>query len=674
MHQTDAPPAEGPQSEEFQPDGLQPDGARRDGVAVQAPSVEQALALLSGGDAERAAGMVRAILREDASDAEAWHAMACIARAGGDAPSAVALAGRAIGLRPEGHFHITLAHALLEQGHAEPARAAAHVAVMTVPRDPRAHEAMAAILEALGRVQDAERALRTALKLRPLDCEKYLGLAAFLARNGQVGEAVRVSEKALRLAPETLFAHNQHALLLERAGRIREAEPFFAAVAAAFPQDAAALANYGAALFASGAFEKARDVLQDSARRVPDAPETRTNLGLVQMALGRLDDAARELGAALALRPQDARLAVNYGTVLADLGRRGEAEALFRAVESWPVSEQDRARARFNLGTLLLAEGRFQEGWQAFEARQHLLPASYTEDLPQWDGAETAGGPVLLYAEQGLGDTLQFLRYVEPARERAPLLLAVPDVLRALVARMEPVRDGRVTLLRKGQTARALGAVACCSLLSLPARLGLDAPYPWRRLLSLPELAEGLSEEGAGFSDPGFSDESEKSSPDAQPLRVGLCWAGNPNYRFDRRRSMAPDCLAPLAEVPGVVFQSLQRESEAGVLPFPVVPLPNGDMLGTARLMAGLDVVVTVDTVIAHLAGFLGKPVWLLNRFGGDWRWEGGSTRQGPDGQPENLWYPSLRLFSQSVFGEGNGPWEKPVQAVADALRKLVRM
>ncbi|GBR22335.1 tetratricopeptide repeat protein [Acetobacter orleanensis] len=649
------------------------------GMAAQEPSVEQALALLSVGDAERAASLLRNLLREDASDAEAWHAMACVARAGGDAQSAVALAGRAIGLRPEGHFHITLAHALLEQGHAEPARAAANVAVMTTPRDPRAHEAMAAVLEAQNRMRDAEQALRTALKLRPLDCEKHLSLAAFLARTGQVAEAVRLSEKAIRLAPEAVFAHNQHAVLLERAGRMREAEPFFATVAKAFPQDAAALANYGAALFATGAFEKARDVLQQSAHRVPDAPETRTNLGLVQMALGALDEAEQELGAALALRQQDARLAVNYGTVLADLGRRREAEALFRQVENWPTSEQDRARARFNLSTVLLAQGRLEEGWQAFEARQTLLPSGvflgHTEGLPQWDGIDTGGHPVALYAEQGLGDTLQFIRYVEPALERAPLLLAVPDALRALVARMEPVRTGRVTLLQKGQTAQAVGAVACCSLLSLPARLGLNAPYPWRQLVSLPDaegdhLAKGHYEASAHKS---FGGE-KKPQPRAKPLRVGLCWAGNPGYRFDRRRSMNPACLAPLAEVPGVAFQSLQRGQAEADLPFPAVVLPEGDMLSTARLIAGLDVVVTVDTVIAHLAGLLGKPVWLLNRFGGDWRWADGSIGQGAEGQEESLWYPSLRLFSQSTYGEGNGPWEQPVKAVAEALRKLVKM
>lgn len=645
---------------------------QKNGMATQEPSVEQALAVLSVGDAERAATLLRALLREDASDAEAWHAMACVARAGGDAQSAIALAGRAIGLRPEGHFHITLAYALLEQGHAEPARAAANVAVMTTPRDPRAHEVMATILEAENRVQEAEVALRTALRLRPLDCEKHLSLAAFLARHGRVAEAVQTSEKALRLAPENIFAHNQHAVLLERAGRMREAEPFFAVVATAFPQDAVALANYGAALFAKGDFEEARSLLQDSVRRAPDAPETRTNLGLVQMALGALDEAEQELGAALALRKHDARLAVNYGTVLSDLGRRQEAEALFRQVENWEASEQDRARARFNLGTVLLAEGRFHEGWQAFEARQSLLPARHTEELPQWDGADAAGAPVLLYAEQGLGDTLQFLRYVEPALERAPILLAVPEGLHSLVAQMESVQAGRVTLLAKGQTARSAGAVACCSLLSLPARLGLDAPYRWTQVFQEAE-AGGLSEGQARVPLRGPGDGVALQSA-AKPLRVGLCWAGNPSYRFDRRRSMAPACLAPLADVPDVAFQSLQRDHAGKELPFSVTPLPDGDMLSTARLLAGLDVVITVDTVIAHLAGVLGKPVWLLNRFGGDWRWAEGSTRALPDGRAENLWYPSLRLFSQAVPGEGNVPWEKPVKAVAEALHKLVKM
>ena len=617
-----------------------------------APSVSVALALLAAGNAERAAEMLRSLLRANSQDAEAWHAMACVARAGGDAQSAVGLAGRAIHITPEPHFHITLGLALLALGHVEPARAAVHVAVLGTPRDPRAHQAMAEILEAQGRLADAGQALRNALRLRPLEAARHLELAAFLARHGQTAEALQISENAVALAPQDIFTQNQHALLLERAGRTAQAEPYFAAVATALPHDAAALANYGAALFATGAFDQARYVLLESAARNPNAAETRSNLGLVLMALGALPQAEQELGAACRLRPVDARLAVNYGTVLVDLGRREEAETMFRHSMTSAASEQDKARATFNLGTLLLAEGRFQEGWKRFEARKQILPAGRTENLPSWDG-QPQQAPVLLYAEQGLGDTVQFLRYVLPAASRAPVILAVPESLQALVSATAYARQTGVTVLPAGAKAREYGAVAACSLLSLPHVMGLAMPLSWQTVCDPASLA------GA-----------EQKTDDAA-LKVGLCWSGNPDYRFDRRRSLAPDGLMPLAEVEGVTFQSLQKQGEAPS--FPILPLPEGDMLVTARVMAGLDVVITVDTVIAHLAGMMGKPVWLLNRFGGDWRWEKGSTAIGADGQPHNLWYPSLRVFGQSEPGEGASPWQQPVEAVTQALRALVR-
>ncbi|MCP1195238.1 tetratricopeptide repeat protein [Acetobacter senegalensis] len=617
------------------------------------PSVSAALALLGVGNAEKAAEMLRGLLRDNSADAEAWHGMACVARAGGENQSAVGLAGRAIQISPEPHFHITLGLALLALGHQEAARAAVHVAVLGTPRDPRAHQAMAEVLEAQGRVDDAGQALRNALRLRPLEAVRHLELAAFLARHGQTGEAVSVSEKAVALAPQDTFTQNQHALLLERTGRMAEAEPYFATVAAALPHDAAALANYGAALFSTGAFETARSVLEEAIALRPDSAETRGNLGLVLMALGALPKAAEELKAAHKLRPEDVRLAVNYGTVLADLGRRDEAEELFRNGMASATSEQDRARAVFNLGTLLLGEGRFHEGWLRFEARKLILPAGRTENLPSWDG-QPQHAPVLIYAEQGLGDTLQFLRYVLPAAARAPVILAVPDGLQTLVAATAYGQHPKVTVLPVRAKAQDLGAIAACSLLSLPHVLGLDAPLPWQNVC-----------------DPTIWADTDTQSDDETLLQVGLCWSGNPNYRFDRRRSLTPDVLAPLAHIEGVSFQSLQKQ---GALPdFPVMPLPEGDMLVTARVIAGLDVVITVDTVIAHLAGMMGKPVWLLNRFGGDWRWEEGSSRRDAEGDSHNLWYPSLRVFTQPEPGEGAAPWAEPVEAVKHALRALVR-
>ncbi len=611
--------------------------------------VESALVLLAQGNAEQALRVLQNCLQQNPQHAGALHGMACVARAGGDNRAAVALAAKAVQLQAEPHFHITLGLALLAEGQVEAARAAVHVAVLASPRDPRAHDAMASVLEAQQRIAEAERALRTAIKLRPLEQERHLALAAFLSRHGQLEKAIEVSGKALRLDKQNLFAQNLHGMILHGAGKSAEAEPYFRVVAAELPTSAPALANHGAVLFATRSYEEARDVLAKSAKLEPKAAETRSNLGLVYMALGRLQEAAQELQAACTLQQGDARLMLNYATVLADLGKSKQAEALFCKVETLAGKGMDAARARMNRGVLYLAEGRFAEGWKLFEARQHLVaPPACTAGLPQWDGTAQEN-PVLLYAEQGLGDVLQFLRYVVPAAQRVSVLLYVPQSIRSFVQQMDLAHLPHVTMYTGQHTPKAMCA---CGLMSLPDVLGMEAPFAWQ-----PDIA-GV----------------HKSPPRTKAaLNIGLCWAGSPTYQFDRRRSINPQLLEPLGRLGNVVFQSLQKNTDGQQPSFPIMELPQGDVLETARIMAGLDVVITVDTMIAHLGGLLGVPVLLLDRFGGDWRWTGGSTITQPDGEVRSLWYPSVRVIRQPQAGEGDAPWQPCIATVVQILQKMVQ-
>lgn len=610
--------------------------------------VESALELLAQGNAEQALRVLQDGLRENPHHAGALHAMACVARAGGDNRAAVALAAKAVQLQAEPHFHITLGLALLAEGKVEAARAAIHVAVLASPRDPRVHDAMASVLEAQQRIAEAERALRTAIKLRPLEQERHLALAAFLSRHAQMEKAIDVSGKALRLNAQNLFAQNLHGMILHGAGKVAEAEPYFRRVAAELPTSAPALANHGAALFATRNYEEARNVLEKSAQLEPKAAETRSNLGLVCMALGQLKEAAQELQAACALQHHDARLMLNYGTVLADLGESEQAEALFRKAEELAGKDVDAARARMNRGVMYLAEGRFAQGWQLLEARRQLVaPPACAAGLPQWEGKPQADS-VLLYAEQGLGDVLQFLRYVAPAAQRVPVLLHVPHNIHRFVQQMD---FAHLLNVEVSPNEYASKATAACGLMSLPNVLGLAAPFVWQ-----PDIA--------GVQKP-ISVGAKKL------LRIGLCWAGSPTYQFDRRRSINPQVLEPLSGLDNVVFQSLQKYAEGTQPPFPMEKLPQGDVLETARIMIGLDVVVTVDTMIAHLGGLLGVPVLLLDRFGGDWRWASGSTITQPDGEVRSLWYPSVRVIRQPQAGEGNAPWQPCIATVVRILQKM---
>ncbi|MFT8779515.1 tetratricopeptide repeat protein [Acetobacter orientalis] len=611
---------------------------------------ETALGLLAQGKAEQAAALLRPHLAQNPQDGAAWHAFGCVALANGSAQAAVQCVAKALELESQPHFYSTQGQALLALGHAEAARAALHVAIMQSPRDPRPHQLMAEALEALGRFDNAAQALRNAVRLRPLESERQVALAAFLARHGQMAEALVVSRHAVAIAPHSILAQNQHALLLERADKLPEATQFFGAVAQALPDNAAALANYGAALYAKGDFAEARSIGQRSADLQPEAAETQNNVGLSNLALGALPEAMQALEQARKLAPHDARIATNYGTALSDMGYYTQAEALFRQVEATPsITALERARARFNLATVLLTEGRFKEGWACFEARKNLQTGGAFTTLPAWQGqAQTQ--PVLLYAEQGLGDYLHFLRYVNAAACRAPVVLVVPQVLCSLVAHIVFEGTYTVQVVARGDAGHTHGAVSACSVLSLPHIMGMSAPFAWLPRFKQPLLAPEKKQQG---------------------LRIGVCWSGNPTYRFDKRRSIELTVLEPLCTLPGITVQALQPEAHKS--PFTLTPLPQGDMLQTARLIATLDCVVSVDTAVVHLAGLLGKPTWLLNRFGGDWRWAKASTKVGGQGQVMSLWYPHTHVITQQKPGEGNAPWHEPVRQVTAALCKLVK-
>ncbi|MBB2201166.1 tetratricopeptide repeat protein [Gluconacetobacter tumulisoli] len=636
-----------------------PEDERHDGAGL----VATGLACLEAGDRDGALRHFRAALSRAPGDPEAVHGLACVARAAGRPDLAIGLAGKAIATLPAAHFHITLGRALQERGHLEEARAALSVATLREPRDPRAHAALADVLEAQGAETQAEASLRRAIALRPRDPVLMLNLAHLRIRGGDRLGGLALARQAVALAPDRVESLGALATLLAGAGRAEEAEAVFRDIVRLRPDDAAAWANHGAALFALNRHEVARTALEHAARLAPEVAETQNNLGLVLMALGHLPEAHAALAAARALNPEDSRIAVNVATVLAELSRTGEAEELCRAVlaRADAGTDLDAARARFNLGTLLLARGAGAEGWRCLEARSRLIPLADNfrgRDIPEWDGSVVESGAVLLYAEQGLGDTIQFLRYLPQAVRRTQLVLDIPASLHRLV-RTLPDPDGtvwsRCRLLPPGAEPSA-DIVARCGLMSLPDRLEIpDVPAFSPYLLPVPA---GRASDSSGVS------------------RVGLCWAGNPSYRFDHRRSVPLGTLAPLGDVVGVSFVSLDHGDTGGTIgndvPFALEWPPQGDLLTTARTIAGLDLVITVDTAIAHLAGAMGRPVWLLNRFGGDWRWSVhfDTPTPSPWGDRGSRWYPSLHQFRQMRPEPPDRAWDEPVTRMRDALAR----
>jgi len=312
------------------------------------------------------------------------------------------------------------------------------------------------------------------------------------------------------------------------------------------------------------------------------------------------------------------------------------------------------AEGHFNLGIALLECGDFEQGWPEYEWRQKCseFNASFRRfSQPLWSGEEFRGRTILLHAEQGLGDTIQFIRYLPMlVRRGGRVLVEVQPALMGLLRQMRGVHQW----IPRGEPLP--GFDVQCPLLSLPRlfattvrTIPADVPY----LLADPALVESWR---------------QNLSTNVPGIKVGLAWAGNPEHKRDAMRSISLDRLAPLASVRGATFISLQKGGSALQSDQP----PEGlrlvnfsaelhDFADTAALMANLDVVIAVDTAIAHLAGAMGKPVWTLLPFAPDWRWL--------VDRKDSPWYPSMRLFRQPRIGD----WGTVIGSVAGRLESLAR-
>lgn len=389
----------------------------------------------------------------------------------------------------------------------------------------------------------------------------------------------------------------------------------------------------------------------DAARRLkPALFDIHNNLALALRESDQLEAAEPMFREAAAREPNDVLLRANHAGMLKDLGRLDEAEAVYRQALRL---DPENAILHYNLGIMLLLAGRLGEGFSEYAWR--FAAGAVTERRfaqPVWAGEPLAGRTLLVHAEQGLGDTIQMARYLTDLPADATVVL---EVSRPLVRLLTGI--SRVRVIQAGDALPSFDVH--CPMMSLPAAFGTesgsipaDIPYlrtdpiriaHWRRQVS------------------------------ALPGRtVGLAWAGNPgDVRLDRKRSIAIETLAPFADIVGVSFVSLQpgrsAELASSVLGTAVRDWTAElqDMAETACLIEALDLVITVDTAVAHLAGALGRPVWLLNRFDTDWRWGLGCEESLGKVSPKNSWYPTLCQFRQAAPGDWTGVVRRVVNALA---------
>ncbi len=436
---------------------------------------------------------------------------------------------------------------------------------------------------------------------------------------------------------------------LHRQGRLDEAIAGYVRAVELEPGRAQLYNNLGVALRARGQFAAAVACYRRAIALKPDDHGTHSNLGNALRALGRLDAAEASHRAALALDPDYVEAHYNLGLVLKDKHAiRPALDCLNRVVQLRP----DHVDAHWDRALAWLAGGDLARGFAAYEWHWRLKenpPRDFA--APMWDGAALQGRTILLHAEQGLGDTIHFVRY-------APLVAE---------------RGGQVVLECQAPLTELLAGVAGVARVvargaSLPA-FALHAP-----LLSLPRIFETTLESipapvrylapAAGTA----SEAGRRVAASGDGLKVGIVWAGKPSHRNDRNRSAGLEPFIELLGLAGVRFFGLQvgpRAADLGALG--VAGLVHDlspqldDFAATAAAIDALDLVVSVDTAAAHLAGALGKPVWLVLPYTPDWRWL--------HGRQDSPWYPSARLFRQDRFGA----WQDVFARVAEALEDLVK-
>ncbi len=603
--------------------------------------LEEAARRLRAGDAAGAEARLETILAAAPGDPDALHLLGLAAHRGGRHAEACAAIEAAVARRPKvALYRANLGRALAAAGRLPEAQAALGTALAACPADADLHYDLALVLARSGRTAEAAARYRAAIALAPADApiraEAHNNLGAALAALGETDEAEAAYRAALRLAPTHPAAHANLGALLCRLGRFAEAETALRRALAASPDFPAALNSLGTALAALGRPAEAESCYRRALALDPTYAEPHNNLGTLLHSAGRFAEAEQALRRALALDPAHPEAHTNLGNVLAALGHLPKSVAAHRISLRLRPAEPE---TEYNLGVALLSAGRLRQGWAGYERRWDRRGAA-RRDLPGplWTGDALGGRRILVHAEQGIGDTIQFCRFL-PLLNSPHLILEVPPPLFRLLSAQRLAAQ----IIPRGDPLPPFDLH--CPLMSLPHRLGttLETIPPAPYLAADPALA---------------ADWAARLSPLAclkgAGLKIGLAWAGNPDYAADSRRSLDPALLAPLLALPNFSFVSLQPTAS----PPPPIFQPPGlaDFADTAALIAALDLVIAVDTAVAHLGAALGKPVWLLNRFDACWRWL--------RARADSPWYPTLRQFRQ----ESPGDWHGVIAAVRAAL------
>lgn len=536
------------------------------------------------------------------------------------------------------------------------------------------------------RREETERELQTILEQDPCHAEALYRQGLLVGQKGELEPAIELINAAITQDPSKSDYYFDLGEIYLRSDHLREAVECYRQALTLKPDHYAAYNGLGNALAKLDLIEIAAEAYQMAVTFQPTFAAAHFNLGRVSIKLNKLDDSVAYYRKAIQLdhhdHPESSVQASDYFEIAKKLESAGRADealefyqhalqldphhtkanwnlgniyyqrsTLPKAIEYYRAAQEGAAENPYlhtNLGLALLSAGQYYEGWVEYEWRLKVpeYPKKYRESgSPQWQGEDIAGSTILLHAEQGFGDTLQFVRYIPlVAQMGGRILLEAQPTLCKLLRQMSGVEQA----IPAGSPLPEFSRY--CSLMSLPYIFGTTIetiPSTGAYLRVAPQEIRAIREQWPG-----------------ERLRVGIAWSGNPENPVHSYRSMHLQQLAALAKVEGVSFYSLQvgeasKQINAVQSSFSIADVCSGytDFFDTAGFIAGLDLVITVDTSIAHLAGALGIPVWiLLTKNWTDWRWL--------HNRNTSPWYPSARLFRQYYSGD----WLSLMEAVSFEL------
>ncbi len=651
-------------------------------ILIGSPSevLQRAALHYNKGEYAAAVAICRKVIEQNADNPDALYILGQVAIQTGESDAAVGYFVRIVSQAPsDPRFNRGFAIALEHSGRNERAIHAWTQYLILEPNDGVGHYSLARLLTLSGQHYTAAEAYTRATALLPADNNVRFELARALHRAERLKEAIAHYELLLSQKDDWAACQNGLAAALRQVGQYAQAIAHGRCAVQLDPGSADANNNLGLALFDAGHADEAMKVLEEADRLRPNDAEILNNLGVTLAHLEQRDRAQACFHKALATRPgwseghlnlanllrgnglldeaiENYQLAIEdnpndyrvHGSLALAWLNRNEPGAAIVSYEKALALAPDEPELRKGLGIAQLLAGNFQDGWRNYEWRLRCEPQR-AFDMPRWHGEDLCGGMLLVHAEQGFGDTLQFCRYLATLAARAnagKVTLECQQPLHRLLGRLEgadtvvprgaplPAADWHIPLL-------SLPGVFETTLDTIPSRSPyLQAPAPrsddWRKRLS-----------------------TEKPN-------IGLIWKGNPRRQDDNMRSCPLSAFEPLLRLPGLQFHNLQvdatpRESEQ-LTELGVCDLSQGieDFADTAAIVSALDLVISVDTATAHLCGALGKPVWVVLGYAADWRYL--LTRE------DMPWYPSMRLFRQPK----NGDWHEPITRLLDALPRHV--